>query len=159
MDYPAPTDEELRRLRRVAAYQFGSGAGTALFPEGATLGVEHTSSGRPSQVHAPDGRLVTQTTDGRFTISPRAGRRLAAAFEAPRHRVELGEESEPYVREGRNAFAKFVQMVDDDIRPGDEVLVTVDGSLIGVGRAELSGPSMRDFERGMAVTVRSGVAD
>lgn len=159
MNYPAPTAEELKRLRRVADYQFGSGAGVAIFPDTAALGVEHTSSGRPSQVHAPAGRLITQTTDGRFTISPLAGRRLAAAFDAPTHRVVLGDESEPYVREGRNAFAKFVRDVDDGLRPGDEVLVTVDGDLIAVGRAELSGPSMRAFETGMAVKVRAGIDD
>lgn len=148
---------ERKRLCRSADYQFGSGAGAALFPAGESLTVRRSSSGRPEQVHAAEGRLVTQGIDGRFRISPEAGGRLTDAFEAPRHRVVVGEESVPYVREGRNAFAKFVLSVDDGLRPGDEVVVTHDESLLGVGRAELSGAAMRDFETGMAVYVRHGL--
>ena len=72
----------------------------------------------------------------------------------------VGEESEPFVREGRNAFAKFVTAADDGIRPGDEVLV-VDGDdrLFAVGRAELSGAEAEAFGSGVAVKVRNGVGD
>jgi uncharacterized protein with predicted RNA binding PUA domain len=155
----ALTGREGERLRRSADYQFGAGAGVVLFPSSESLSVRYTSSGRPEQVHAAEGRLVTQGIDGRFRISPHAGRRLAEAFPAPRHRVVVGDESVPYIREGRNAFAKFVQQVDDDLRPGDEVLVVHEGRLLGVGRAELSGEAMRAFETGMAVYVRHGVPE
>ena len=155
----AITASEHRRLRRIADFQFGAGAGEALFPDREELRAKRTSSGRPEQIHVPAGRLVTQNTDGRFTISVRAGRRLAAAFEPPTLRVEVGDESEPYVRDGKNAFAKFVRTADEGIRPGDEVLVTHDGSLLGVGRAELSGRAMYDFGTGMAVKIRSGIDD
>jgi uncharacterized protein with predicted RNA binding PUA domain len=144
-------------LRRVAAYQFGVGAGDALF-SGADLTVTHTSSGRPRQVHADDGRLVTYAVDGRFTLGLAGGRRLHDALAAPAYRVVVGDESEPYVRDGRNAFAKFVTAADEAIRPGDEVLVVHrDGHLLAVGRAELSGDAMADFQSGMAVKVRDGV--
>jgi uncharacterized protein with predicted RNA binding PUA domain len=150
------TGTERHRLRRSADYQFGPDAGAALFPEDESLAVQRTSSGRPEQVHSDDGRLVTQGIDGRFRISPQAGRRLMDALPAPRHRVVVGQESVPYVREGRNAFAKFVSEVDTCLRPGDEVVVLHDGALLGVGRAELSGDAMLDFETGMAVFVRHG---
>jgi uncharacterized protein with predicted RNA binding PUA domain len=155
----ALTGQEGRRLRRSADYQFGAGAGAVLFPAEESLTVRRSSSGRPEQVHAAEGRLVTQGIDGRFRISPLAGQRLADAFPVPRHRVVVGNESVPYVREGRNAFAKFVRSVDEGLRPGDEVIVTHDGSLLGVGRAELSGNAMLDFETGMAVYVRHGVPE
>jgi uncharacterized protein with predicted RNA binding PUA domain len=151
--------EALAMLRTVADYQFESGAGEALFPPGEVLEVRRSGSGRPRQVVADAGRVVSYGTDGRVTLGTLGGRRLAMAFPSPRLRVVLGEESAPFVREGRNAFAKFVREVDPTLRPGDEVLVVDgddDGALLGVGRAELSANGMADFETGMAVKIREG---
>lgn len=149
-----------RLLRRAAAYQFGRGGGDALFPDVGALSTTYTSSGRPRQVRGEDGRLVSYGVDGRFTLGLAGGRRLHAAFDAPRHRVVVGDESEPFVRDGRNAFAKFVDAADDGVRPGDEVLVVHEsGALLAVGRAELSGAGMREFETGVAVSVREGAGD
>lgn len=154
----AMNDEDGRMLRRVADYQFGAGAGGALFPPAEKLEVYRTTSGRPQQVVADAGRLVTYAVDGRFTLSPAGGRRLLDALDDPTHRVVVGEDSDPFVREGRNTFAKFVQRADPGVRPGDEVaVVRDDGTLLGVGRAELAGEDMLDFETGMAVFVRHGV--
>ena len=163
--YTAVMDaNEGRMLRRVANYQFGAGAGPALFPATEELEVYRTSSGRPQQVVADAGRLVTYGVDGRFTLGPVGGERLRTALDRPAARVVVGEESEPFVREGRNTFAKFVTDADPAVRPGDEVLVVHDGdgatdadSLLAVGRAELAGADMLDFETGMAVFVRHGV--
>ncbi|WP_246987245.1 PUA domain-containing protein [Halorientalis marina] len=151
-------EDDRRMLGRVADYQFGVGAGTALFPADGDPEVTRTSSGRPRQVIADEGRLVTYAVDGRFTLGAAGGRRLQDALARPRCRVVVGDESEPYVREGRNAFAKFVRDADPDIRPGDEVLVEhEDGALLAVGRAELAGGGMLDFDTGMAVFVRNGL--
>jgi len=159
--------ETLADLRTGADYQFGAGAGAALFPPDETHTVRRSSGGRPRQVLVGDvddtpgsaagERLVSYGTDGRFTLGVAGGRRLRSAFGAPRHRVVVGEESEPFVREGKNAFAKFVTEADDGIRPGDEVLVVDDGdALFAVGRAELSGPEIAAFDTGPAVSVRNG---
>ena len=147
-------------LRTVADYQFGSGAGDALFPAGESFDVAYSSGGRPRQVHAAGERLVSYGVDGRFTLAVEGGRRLVAALPAPRNRVTVGDESEPFVREGRNAFAKFVLDVDPAVRGGDEVaVVTADDEVLGVGRAELAADAMRDFHAGMAVKVRDGAGD
>ena len=151
------TRDELPRLRTVADYQFGAGAGRALFPPDESLAVTRSTSGRPRQVRADDGRLVSYGTDGRFTLGLAGGRRLVDALGAPRVRVVVGSESEPFVRDGKNVFAKFVQDVDDDVRPSDEVAVVHEnGDVLAVGRAELAADAMRDFETGMAVKVRAG---
>jgi len=143
-------------LRTVADYQFGAGAGAALFPADAELSLTRTSSGRPRQIRLGDRRLATYGTDGRFRLSLAGARRLREAL-PDRFRVVVGSESEPYVRDGRNAFAKFVREADDAIRPRDEALVErADGSLLAVGRAELPGAGMLAFETGMAVKVREG---
>jgi uncharacterized protein with predicted RNA binding PUA domain len=157
-------DDEIPRLRTLADYQFGAGAGAALFGDDVT--VRHTTSGRPEQVLAGGERLVSFGVDGRFTLGLAGGRRLRAALPAPAYRVFVGDESEPFVRDGKNVFAKFVDEADPAIRPGDEVLVvheraadraTVDDrDLLAVGRAELPAAGMADFETGMAVKVREG---
>jgi len=153
------SDSEFRGLCRAAEYQFGRG-GAALFPSRSAVEITHTSSGRPRQVHADEGRVATYATDGRFVLGLAGGRRLLDTFEAPRHRVVVGSESEPFVREGRNTFAKFVKRSDPDLRPGDEaVVVHENGDLLAVGRAELPGHGMGDFETGMAVKVRQGNPD
>ena len=146
----------LDELRAIADYQFGAGAGEALFPSDEELSVTRTSSGRPRQIHTAGGdRLATYGTDGRFRLGLAGGRRLQAGLADPAYRVVVGDESEPFVRDGRNAFAKFVQRADEGIRPRDEVLVEhEDGSLLAVGRAELSGGGMLEFDSGMAVHVR-----
>jgi uncharacterized protein with predicted RNA binding PUA domain len=149
-----PTDVEA--LETVADYQFGSGAGAALFA--GEVVVQRTSSGRPQQILADGDRVVSYGIDGRFTLGVAGGRRLRATLSPPAARVVVGDDSEPFVREGRNAFAKFVREVDPAVRPGDEVLVEhYDGALLAVGRAELSADAMADFETGVAVKVRNGV--
>ena len=147
---------DLDALRTVAAYQFGSGAGQALF-DGEVV-VQRTSSGRPQQILADGERVVSYGTDGRFTLGIAGGVRLQKALESPAYRVVVGDDSEPFVRDGKNVFAKFVTEVDPGIRPGDEVLVEHDrGDLLAVGRAELSADAMLDFETGMAVKIRDGI--
>ncbi|WP_115862405.1 PUA domain-containing protein [Halorussus litoreus] len=148
------------RLRVVADYQFGAGVGAALFSEGESLEVIRSSSGRPQQVVADAGRLVTYGTDGRFTLGLEGGRRVASALDAPAGRVVVGDESAPFVRDDKNVFAKFVSAVGPEIRPGDEVAVVhEDGELLGVGRAELSAAGMADFDTGMAVMIREGAGE
>ncbi len=149
--------DDFARLRTIADYQFGAGAGVALFPTGEALAVRRSRTGRPQQVFADGERLVSYGTDGRFTLGIAGGERLRAALAAPQARVVVGAESDPFVREGKNAFAKFVREVDPAIRPGDAVcIVGPDDSLYGVGQAKLSAGAMADFETGVAVETREG---
>lgn len=162
-------------LRTVADYQFGAGAGAVLFPADEIQEIRRSTSGRPQQVLAEAGRIVSYGVDGRFTLGLEGGRRLLRAFSPPRCRVAVGAESVPFVSDGRNAFSKFVREVDPAIRPGDEVLVVLGadvdgenangdseepsvepGALLAVGRAELSADAMRAFDTGMAVKIRNG---
>lgn len=155
----ADGDADLSTLRTIADYQFGAGAGAALFPLEESPTIKRTSSGRPQQVHADDGRLVSFGTDGRFTLGIEGGRRLAAGLESPAYRVVVDDESEPFVRDEKNVFAKFVLEAGDEIRPGDEVLVVHErGELLAVGTAQLDAAAIAAFDTGMAVAVREGVS-
>jgi uncharacterized protein with predicted RNA binding PUA domain len=155
----AGTAAAVATLATIADYQFGAGAGETLFPPGETHEVKRSASGRPRQVLADGERLVSHGTDGLLTLGVAGGRRLVAARESPANRVVVGEESDPYVREGRNAFAKFVQDVDPDLRPGDEAVVVADGAVVGVGRATLWPAAMDAFDTGVAVEIRHGAGE
>ncbi|MFC7203862.1 PUA domain-containing protein [Haloferax namakaokahaiae] len=147
---------DLADLRVVADYQFGADAGDALFPEDSDIELTRSRSGRPRQVYVEGERVVSYGTDGRFTLGVAGGRLLATGLDDG-YRVHVGDESIPFVRDGKNAFAKFVTDVSSDVRSGDEVLIVgPDSELLGVGRAELSADAMLDFETGMAVRVREG---
>ncbi|WP_224269688.1 PUA domain-containing protein [Haloprofundus salinisoli] len=147
-------------LRVVADYQFGAGAGAALFPDTGDFELRRTKSGRPRQVYDGDDRVVSYGVDGRFRLGIAGGRRLVETLDAPACRVVVGDESEPFVRDGKNVFAKFVQAVGGEIRQGDEVAVVHErGDVLAVGRAELSASAMLDFESGMAVKVRDGAGE
>jgi uncharacterized protein with predicted RNA binding PUA domain len=161
-------DEEHRSLATVADYQFGAGAGDALFPAADPPRVERTRSGRPRQLHVDggsphqfaNGRIATYEDDGRFRLGLVGGRRLLDALPSPACRVVVGEESVPFVRDGRNAMAKFVRDAGTAIRPGDEVCVVgPDDALLAVGRAEMAASAMHDFGTGMAVKVRNGAGE
>ncbi len=148
---------EVGDLQTIADFQFGKPAGKALFPSDESIEIERSRSGRPRQIHVTHGRLVSLTTLGRFTLGLEGGKRLHETLEYPSYRVKVGTESEPYIRSGKNAFAKFVVDVDSGIRSGDEVLVVSDDNeLLGVGRAELNARAMQDFTTGMAVQIRHG---
>lgn len=145
----------LEGLRTVADYQFGAGAGAVLFPEGTDHRIDRSRSGRPRQIHGEAGRVASFGTDGRFTLGIEGGRRLHEGLEPPAYRVVVDDESEPFVVDGKNVFARFVRDADEVIRPRDEVLVVHErGDLLGVGRAVHDGRAMLAFERGMAVAVR-----
>lgn len=151
--------DDLLQLRDLADYQFGAGVGEELFPPDGELFIERSRSGRPRQIVAESGRIASLTMLGRLTLGIEGGRRLHDR-RSDDYRVGVTAESDPYVREGKNAFAKFVTRVDPQVRPGDEVCVETDGgALLGVGRAVLSAAAMRDFETGVAVTIRDGASE
>lgn len=148
---------ERDQLRTIATYQFGRGAGSTLFPAGDDTEIRRSASGRVRQVRVDTEHLVSVGTDGRLTLGIAGGRRLVVGLEAPQARVVVGDESAPYVRDGRSVFAKFVRRTDTSIRAKDEVAVVhYDGTFLGVGRAELDATSMEAFDRGVAVSVRAG---
>ncbi|HDR72726.1 MAG TPA: pseudouridine synthase [Methanoculleus sp.] len=146
----------LRRVRTIADYQFGAGAGTALFPDGCEFGFSRT--GRIRYVLIGGKRLATvRAGDGRLTLSYEGALRLMPALESPAYRVVIDETVVEFVGKGKNAMAKHVIAADAEIRAGDEVLVvTAADDLVATGSAALSGEEMLAFNYGVAVNVRKG---
>ncbi len=150
------SDEEwLLDLKNIADYQFGKGAGEGLFT--GRMRIERSRTGRARQIHSEEEYIATYTKGGRLSLGIGGGKRIIKSLKFPAYRVVVGEESEEYIRDGKNAFAKFVVEVDPDIRPKDEVVVVgKTDCLLAVGRAKMSADAMLDFHRGVAVKVRDG---
>ncbi|AZH24380.1 archaeosine synthase subunit alpha [Haloplanus aerogenes] len=131
-------------VRAIADYQFGPGAGDDLFPD-----LQTTSRHPKLQVRDGSGtQLAAQVPQYGVLSFTLAGARHWAESDAPTKRVEI----DSFVPHG-SVLAPGVVDASADIRAGDEVVV--EGPVaFGVGRAEMSGPEMRDSTRGVAVEVR-----
>ena len=146
----------LRRVRGIADFQFGKGAGKAVFPDECEFQLSNT--GRIRQIKLGKERLATvRAQDGRLTLSIDAAKRLHAFLPQPRYRVIVQDDVAEFIAKGKNAFAKHIVDADPEIRADDEVLVLNEqGTLLGTGAAMLSGGEMRNFKYGVAVQVRKG---
>ena len=146
----------LARVRVIADYQFGSGAGAGLFPDGCEFRLSQT--GRVRQVLLGGERLATvRASDGRLTLSFTGAGRLREAIPPPAYRVTIDPSVAEFIAKGKTVFAKHVLSADPGIRAGDEVLVTLEGDeLLATGAAVLSGAEMPEFYYGPAVKVREG---
>ena len=147
----------LPRVRRIADFQFGRGAGLALFPDDVTFSYSNTK--RVRFVNLGKERLVTvRANDGRLTLAYAGAKRLHAFFPAPRGRVTVIDDAVPFVADGKNAMAKHVTACDENILAEDEVFVVdKDDNLIATGMAMLSGCEMVGFNYGTAVKTRQGM--
>ena len=135
---------EHRTIRAVADYQFGEGAGDELFPDVAT-------QGRYPQLRADDSegtQLATLAQQYGVLALTTAGARRWVESSVPTKTVEI----EPFVPHG-SVLAPGIVEASDDIRVGDEVVVTGDAAF-GVGRAQMHGAEMNSSTRGIAVRMR-----
>jgi predicted RNA-binding protein (TIGR00451 family) len=150
-------DEELRRIRAVAEYQFGHGAGLALFPVEVRI-VHSRNTGRIRHIFLGSILLANfRPNDGVFTLTIAAAKRLTAQISDLAYTVTVGEEVAEFISQGKNVFSKHVLSAGDKIRPGDEVIIiTEKARVIGVGKALLLSEEMKTFKTGVAVKTRRG---
>jgi uncharacterized protein with predicted RNA binding PUA domain len=149
----------LKRARIIADYQFGRGAGEALFPAGTTFRL--SSTGRLRYLYTELERIATlRASDGLLTLSMVGAERLHSLFSPPRLRVVVSAEAAPFVAKGGNVFAKHVLSADPGIRAGEEVLV-VDSQdcLLATGKAILAPEEMLQIRRGVAVRTRKAAEE
>jgi archaeosine synthase len=133
-------------LRATADFQFGLGAGELLIPEGAGL-------------RGKLYRTVICQIDNEQVCAYNAASGMLSLTLAGAQRIVDSRQS--WVRfegkevKGGSIFAVGVMEADSHIRPGDEVIV-IDKSdnVVAVGRSDMSGREMCEFEKGRAVTVR-----
>lgn len=153
----AQQDSHIKRVRTIADYQFGKGAGATLFPD--NVDFKFSTTRRIRQIILDNNRLATvRAQDGMLTLSMAGARRLHECTEYPAQRVVVNKDAAPFVAKGKNAFAKHVVNVDPGIRAGQEILIVDENdNLLATGKAVLCALEMLSFKKGMAVNVRSGI--
>lgn len=93
------------QVQVIADFQFGRGAGRALFPDGCNFILSRT--GRVRQVSLGGKRLVTvRAMDGKFTLGIDGALRLLAALPPPAYRVVVLDEVAEFIREGKNEIGR-----------------------------------------------------
>jgi archaeosine synthase len=135
-------------LKAIADYQFGDGAGDALFEDIRVKGryPKLKAYARGSESEGEQlAALVPNYGVLSFTL---AGARLWRDSDAP---TKVGE-IDDFVPHG-SVLAPGVVDASDDIRVGDEVVIE-GPQAFAVGRAEMSGPEMVGSSRGIASSVR-----
>ncbi len=147
----------LQKIRSIANYQFGRGVGEVLFPGDVNVSFSKRT-GRIRHVNFRGALLATlRPTDGLFSLTIEGARRLLLT-KPPQLWVKVQDEIAEFVATGRSVFAKHVAGCDEEIRPGEEVVVINNQhKVLAVGRAILTGKEMKSFKRGVAVRVRRGV--
>jgi archaeosine synthase len=138
-DLPPKKRNPLKGLRKVADFQFGTGAGDLLFPQGTGIRRYRIfyEGKQTASIHPRDG-LLSLTLKGAELLRPHN-----------RYTVEVS-----FKPTSSSILAPGVEGADPEIRPGDDVLVIYKGEIAGVGRALLSGGEMVRARRGLAVAMR-----
>ena len=158
MSQESPNYFELRRLKTIADFQFGNGAGDALFSDDITIersrGTKRIrfvfqNKVRICSFRPKDGYLVPSLLGGEILYKNGFG-----------YTVVISSEAEPFVRRGKTVFSKHVIEADGEISSKEEVIITnTDKEYIGIGTAKISGPLMLEMDRGVAVDTRKGVEE
>ena len=154
---PLTQEKRLKRVRMMADYQFGKGAGAVLFDDESTFLLSKTK--RIRQVRSGDERIATvRARDGFFTLSMEGAKRLHSHLKAPAMRVVVSDEAVPFVSLGKTAFSKHVLSIDSEIRAREEILITDQNDrLLATGQLTLSPEEIRYSSQGAAVLVRNGI--
>jgi 7-cyano-7-deazaguanine tRNA-ribosyltransferase len=149
--------DDVRKLKAIADYQFGWGAGEALFK--GNINVEKSKKTGKIR-HIYDGKTLIvnmRASDSYLVLSKEGAKRLHGACEYPKNRVVVNKDSEPFALDGKSVFSKFVVECDENIRANDEVLiVNEDDKLLAFGKSLLSAVEIEDFQTGQAIKTRKG---
>jgi len=152
------TWRDLRKLRGIANYQFGSHLGNVFFK--GKVEITRSSSTGKIRLIFRDGKLIStlRARDGFLALTPDGAKVILTSMKKPPNLVVVRGDVVEFIRAGRNVFAKHVVSADSAIRPEDEAIVVDEKrELLAVGRAHLAGFEMTQFKRGVAVKTRRGV--
>ncbi|MBU7032114.1 MAG: tRNA guanosine(15) transglycosylase TgtA [Theionarchaea archaeon] len=157
--YPFHTDEiypvsELQLITDIALYQFGPAA-RSLFDH---VTISHGKTGKVRHLSKEGILLATlRPMDGLYVLTLEGAQILHSLIPPPQRRVVADEEAVPFIRDGKDLFAKFVLSIDESLRAYEEVFITDErDTLIGVGKLLLSPEEALSLTKGVAVQCRRG---
>ena len=150
--------DDIKKVKAIADYQFGIGAGEALFK--GNINIEKSKKTGKIR-HIYDGKVLLvnmRASDSFLVLSKEGAKRLHNAMPYPHNRVVVNKDSEPFALDGKSVFCKFVVDCDDDIRSNDEVLiVNEEDKLLAYGKALLGACEIKEFQTGQAIKTRKGM--
>ncbi|MEN6290456.1 MAG: PUA domain-containing protein, partial [Methanobacterium sp.] len=149
--------DDKEKIKYIADYQFGTGAGKALFGTNVDI-VKSRKTGKIRHVYDGEDLIATlRASDGIFVLSMLGAERLHKFLEYPKSRVVVNSDAEPFAREGKSIFAKFVIDIDINIRANEEVLIVNENDdLLAFGKSILNAHEIKDLKTGQAVKTRKG---
>ena len=120
--------------------------------------IKSKNTGKIRNVHGGGRHLLSMRAHDGFFLLKRVSA-IRFCEHTGRYFVKVEKETAKFNRLGRSVFSKFVIEADEEIRPGDEVVVLDEnGKLVALGSALLSVDEMKAFDVGMAVRVKEGMA-
>ncbi|MBR2558032.1 MAG: DUF5591 domain-containing protein, partial [Methanobrevibacter sp.] len=150
--------DDVKKVKAIADYQFGVGAGDALFS--GNINIEKSKKTGKIR-HIYDGKVLIvnmRASDSYLILSKEGAKRLHNKMPYPSNRVVVNKDSEPFALDGKSVFCKFVVDCDDDIRSKDEVLiVNEEDKLLAYGKALLGACEIKQFQTGQAIKTRKGM--
>jgi 7-cyano-7-deazaguanine tRNA-ribosyltransferase len=149
--------DDREKINCIADYQFGEDSGKALFPGDVKI-VKSRKTGKIRHIYEDETLIATlRATDSVFVLDREGARRLHSHLKYPKNRVVVNADADPFAREGKSIFAKFVIDCDNNIRSNEEVLIVNENDdLIAFGKSILCGHEIMDFKIGQAVKTRKG---
>jgi 7-cyano-7-deazaguanine tRNA-ribosyltransferase len=149
--------DDREKISYIADYQFGEGSGKALFPSDVKI-VKSRKTGKIRHVYEDETLIATlRATDSVFVLDREGARRLHSHMKYPKNRVVVNADADPFAREGKSIFAKFVIDCDINIKSNEEVLIVNEkDDLIAFGKSILCGHEIMNFNTGQAVKTRKG---
>ena len=150
--------DDVKKVKAIADYQFGIGAGEALFK--GNINIEKSKKTGKIR-HIYDGKTLIvnmRASDSYLILSKEGAKRLHNKMPYPQNRVVVNKDSEPFALDGKSVFCKFVTECDENIRAKDEVLiVNEDDKLLAYGKALLGSREIEQFITGQAIKTRKGM--
>ena len=150
--------DDVKKVKAIADYQFGPGAGEALFS--GNINIEKSKKTGKIR-HVYDGKVLIvnmRASDSYLILSKEGAKRLHNAMQYPKNRVVVNKDSEPFALDGKSVFCKFVVECDEDIRANDEVLIVNEqDQLLAYGKALLGACEIEQFKTGQAIKTRKGM--
>lgn len=149
--------DDVQKVKAIADYQFGFGAGDALFDGN----IKIEKSKKTGKIrHIYDGKVLIvnmRASDSYLVLSKEGAKRLHNAMPYPKNRVVVNKDSEPFALDGKSVFCKFVVDCDDNIRAKDEVLIVNEqDKLLAYGKSLLGACEIKEFKTGQAIKTRKG---
>ncbi|HIE24166.1 MAG TPA: tRNA guanosine(15) transglycosylase TgtA [Candidatus Korarchaeota archaeon] len=146
-----PTDEEL--LSHLLQYQFGPEVRNVFKSPKI---VRSKKTGMPRQVFDGEERVgMIRHYDGMFVPSLEGAKKLIEVLSYPKSRVIIKDEFVEIVARGTSVFTHFIEDIDEEIRPYQEVIaVDSSDSVLAVGKTILSALEVKEFRDHLFMKIR-----